>query len=186
MANAARRVATYEDLAALPEHVVGEIIHGSLDVQPRPASRHVRASSRIGDVLGGPFDRGLGGPGGWIMLDGPELHLGPHVLVPDIAGWRRERLPELPDTAAFDIAPNWVAEVLSPSTAAKDRVDKMPLYFEFEVDHVWLVDPIAQTLEIFRRESGGFVLAGSHRDDALLHAEPFGAIEFPLGALWQR
>jgi Uma2 family endonuclease len=186
MAQSARRLATYDDLLALPDHVVGELIHGSLDVQPRPSLPHARAASRMGDVLGGPFDRGFGGPGGWIVLDEPELHLGPHVLVPDLAGWRRERLPEVPETAATDVAPNWVAEILSPSTAAKDRVDKMRLYFEFDVSHVWLVDPTARTLEILRREPSGFVLVGSHRDDAVVRAEPFDAIELQLAWLWER
>lgn len=186
MGRPAHRAATYEDLLALPDHVVGEIIHGTLDVQPRPASQHARASSRLGGTLDGPFDRGIGGPGGWILLDEPELHLGPHVLGPDLAGWRRERMPELPITAAFTIAPNWVAEVLSPATAAKDRVDKMGIYAESGVEHVWLVDPIARTLEVFRREPAGYLVVACHRDDAVVRAEPFDAIELRLEWLWAR
>src|SRR5512142_1943672 len=118
MSDPARRNATYDDLLGLPSHVVGELLEGSLVVSPRPASRHARAASGLGGELHGPFQRGRGGPGGWIILDEPELHLGGNVLVPDLAGWRRERMPQLPDVAAFELAPDWVCEVLSASTQA--------------------------------------------------------------------
>jgi hypothetical protein len=106
----AKRRATYEDLLAVPEHLVAELIHGALVTQPRPAAPHALAASVLGIELGGPFHRGKGGgPGGWILLDEPELHLrGGHVLVPDLAGWRRERMPEVPATTAFELAPDWV------------------------------------------------------------------------------
>src|ERR1700729_1449695 len=124
----AKRRATYQDLLDVPEHLVAEIIDGALITQPRPASRHARAASRLGAELDGPFARGKGGPGGWILLDEPELHLHGDIVVPDLAGWRRERMPELPDAAAFELAPDWICEVLSPGAAARDRTEKMPLY----------------------------------------------------------
>src|SRR5688572_5797091 len=145
------RRATYADLEAVPAHLVAEIINGELRTLPRPAPKHARASSRLGVRLGGPFDLGEGGPGGWSILDEPELHLGleQDVLVPDLAGWRLERMPKLPETAYFELPPDWVCEVLSPSTEADDRVDKMPIYAREGVRHVWLIDPILQTLEVF-------------------------------------
>ena len=129
-----------------------EIIDGTLVTHPRPASLHARASSRLGMDLGGPFDRGKGGPGGWVLLDEPELHPHGDVLVPDLAGWRRDRMPELPDAPAFELAPGWVCEVLSRSTAAVDRAEKLPIYAREHVAHAWLVDPIARTLEAFSLE----------------------------------
>jgi hypothetical protein len=128
MASIAKRRATYDDLLQVPAHRVGEIVDGDLHVSPRPASRHALASSGLGSALGPPFHNGRGGPGGWWILDEPELHLGPDVLVPDLAGWRRERMPEFPDTAAFTLAPDWVCEVVSPSTEGLDRARKMPAY----------------------------------------------------------
>lgn len=123
-----RRVATYDDVIASPEHVVAELIEGVLYRSPRPASRHARAASTVGGELVSPFDRGKGGPGGWIILDEPEVHLGPDIVVPDVAGWRRSTLPELPDVAFFDVRPDWVCEVASPSTRALDRGKKLALY----------------------------------------------------------
>jgi Uma2 family endonuclease len=152
MTAAVRRRATYNDLLELPEIVVGEIVDGTLIATPRPASRHARASSRLGVRLGGAFDSDDGNPGGWILLDEPELHLGEDVLVPDMAGWRRHRMPEMPLTPAFDLASDWICEVLSPGTAALDRTQKLPIYAREGVAHAWLVDPIEQTLESFRRD----------------------------------
>jgi Uma2 family endonuclease len=186
VARPVQRRATYEDLLAVPEHLVAEIIAGELVTQPRPAFRHARASSRLGDLLGGPFDRGSGGPGGWIILDEPELHLHADVLVPDLAGWRRERMPELPDTAASELAPDWLCEVLSPSTSAMDRIDKLPIYAREGVLHVWLIDPLQRTLEVFRLDGATYRLVATHRDDVVVHAEPFDAVGLELGALWAR
>ena len=186
MGDPAKRRATYEDLLAAPEHLVAEIIQGALITHPRPASLHARAASRLGAELDGPFDRGKGGPGGWILLDEPELHLHGDVLVPDLAGWRRTRMPELPDASAFELSPDWVCEVLSPSTAATDRAEKLPIYAREHVGHVWLVDPVARTLEACRLENGRWVLLGTWRDDAKLHVEPFEAFELELAGLWAK
>lgn len=182
----AKRRATYEDLLAVPDHQVAEILDGELFTSPRPASPHARAASDLGSELIFPFDKGRGGPGGWIILFEPELHLGEHVLVPDLAGWRRERMPEMPHVPAFELAPDWICEVLSPSTVARDRVRKLPIYAKERVRHVWLVDPDAQTLEVFRLDGEGWRLVGTWEGDARLRAEPFDAVELELGGLWSR
>jgi len=186
MADPAKRRATYEDLLAVPEHLVAEIIGGELVTQPRPASPHSRAASRLGMELGGPFDRGKGGPGGWIILDEPELHLHGDVLVPDVAGWRRERMPEMPHATAFELPPDWVCEILSPSTQGIDRVEKMTIYAREGVAWAWLVDPLAKTLEVFHLGSGKWIAQASFRGDASVRAEPFDAIMLELSALWER
>ena len=182
------RRATYADLIAVPDPLVAEIVDGELITSPRPASLHARSSSRLTINLGGPFDCGRDGPGGWVILDEPELHLGPEpdVLVPDLAGWRRERMPELPDTVFFTMAPNWVCEVLSPSTEKVDRAGKMPIYAREKIAHLWLVNPILQTLEVFRLESQGWLLATVHQGNQKVRAEPFDAIELDLAGLWER
>ena len=177
---------TCADLAALPGNVVGEIVDGVLHASPRPALRHAAASSSLGAELTGPFWKGRGGPGGWIILDEPELHLRDDVLVPDLAGWRRTRVPELPDAAAFTLAPDWVAEVLSPSTARLDRVGKLPIYAREGVGHVWLVDPVAQTLEVFRLDGERYRLVLTAAAEQVVRAEPFDAIELALAGLWAR
>jgi Uma2 family endonuclease len=186
MGEPAKRRATYEDLLAVPGHLVAEILSGVLITQPRPASLHARASSRLGVDLGGPFDRGKGGPGGWIILDEPELHLHGEIVVPDLVGWRRTRMPELPDAAAFELAPDWVCEVLSPSTAGIDRDEKMHIYARERVSHAWLVDPIAKTLEAFQLEDARWVLLGTWREDAMVRVEPFAEIELELAGLWAK
>lgn len=178
------RPATYADIEALPENLVGEIIFGVLHTHPRPAPRHSRATSRLGIEIGGPFDRGRGGPGGWIILDEPELHLGQHVIVPDIAGWPRERMPRLPETAFFETPPDWVCEVLSPSTARIDRTDKLAVYAAFNVSHAWYVDPEAKTLEVFALHEGKWRLDATFKDDEAVSAPPFEVHTFPLDVLW--
>lgn len=186
MSDAARRVATYEDVLAAPRHRVAEILGGELRLSPRPAKPHAAAASALGEELGPPFKRGRGGPGGWILLDEPELHLGADILVPDLAGWRRERLPVLTDDEPFfTLAPDWVCEVLSTSTARYDRSEKLPLYAREGVRHVWLVDPIDRLLEVLRLENGRFSFLAVHRDDARVRAEPFDAIALELGVLWE-
>lgn len=132
----------------------------------------------------GPFDDGRGGPGGWWIVDEPELHFGEDVLVPDLAGWRRERLPEWPKAAFVNLAPDWVCEVLSPSTERLDRARKLPVYARESVGHVWLVNPAARTLEVYRRDKEGWLLLATHATDAIVRAEPFEAIELDLLKLW--
>jgi Uma2 family endonuclease len=184
----AKRRATYEDVLAAPPNMVAEILFGTLYTHPRPAMRHANASSLLGMVLG-PFRLGRDGPGGWIILDEPELHLGsePDILVPDLAGWHRERLAELPADAAWtSIPPDWACEVLSPSTQATDRAEKMEIFLREQVGHVWLIDPIAKTLEIYRHGGKVWHRIATHHGDVVVRAEPFDAIEMRLGLLWER
>jgi Uma2 family endonuclease len=176
--------ATYDDLLKLPDHMVGEIVAGELWASPRPAARHARTSSLLGSEITGPFDRGRGGPGGWWILDEPELHLENDVLVPDIAGWLRARMPQIPDVAFFELAPDWVCEVMSPSTARLDRTRKLPSYAAHGIPWLWLVDPPARTLEVFELVEGRWTLIATHGGDDIVRAVPFDAIELELGALW--
>jgi Uma2 family endonuclease len=180
----ARQPARYEDLLTLPANSIGEIVNGVLHAHPRPAPKHVIAASMLGSNLGQPFHSGRGGPGGWWILDEPECHLGAHVLVPDLAGWCRERMPTIPDTAWFELAPDWICEILSPTTARLDRVEKMPIYAEAGVSHLWLLDPVLRTLEAYRRDGAYWILLGSHADQDVVQVEPFDAIALELGSLW--
>jgi Uma2 family endonuclease len=179
------RPATYADIEALPPHVTGEILFGVLHAHPRPAPRHAVAhGSLIGEITG-PFQKGRnGGPGGWIFMTEPELHLGDHVIVPDIAGWRRERLSKLPDTAYIETSPDWVCEVLSPSTQRRDRTDKLAIYATSGVRHCWYVDPIARTLEVFALQGDKWLLAATFKDADPVTAPPFEVHTFPLDVLW--
>jgi Uma2 family endonuclease len=181
-----RRAATYEDLKEVPPHAVAEIVDGELYASPRPGAPHARTSSRLGGALDGPFDRGRGGPGGWIILDEPELHILGQVLVPDLAGWRRTRMPQMPHVAAFELAPDWICEVISPSTEALDRSLKVPRYAEAGVEFAWIIDPLGRSLEVYQRREVSFRLVAQHRDSALIRAVPFDAVEIELGALWER
>lgn len=184
MADPARKRASYSDLLGVPDRLVGEIVDGELVTSPRPAPRHARAASSLGGELYGPFDRGRGGPGGWVILDEPELHLSGDALVPDLGGWRRERMPVLPEVTAFELAPDWVCEVLSPSTAPLDRTRKLPIYARERVEHVWLVDPSPRTLEVLRLDGDGYRIVGAWHGDAIVHAEPFEAYALHLADLW--
>ena len=186
MADPALRRATYEDLFALPAHVVGEILDGELVVSPRPGLAHGAAASALGEELGPPFKRGRGGPGGWVILDEPELHLRDDIVVPDLAGWRRERMPEIPETAACSLAPDWVAEVASPKTAAIDRTVKLDIYAREQVSHVWIVDAGAKLLEVFVLDGPGYRRVAAWAGDAKVRAVPFDAIELDLALLWSR
>jgi Uma2 family endonuclease len=182
----ARRRATYEDVLASPPHVVAEVVYGILYQSPRPAVPHAAASSAIGEELGPPFKRGRGGPGGWMILDEPELHLGEHIVVPDLGGWRRERMPELPDAAYITLPPDWICEVLSPSTRALDRGDKLRVYAEHGVRHAWFVEPLERFVEVLRLDGATYRIVQTASGDADARLEPFDAIALPLAALWQR
>jgi Uma2 family endonuclease len=178
------RPATYDDLIALPDNLVAEIVAGELHASPRPALPHARAYSVLGRRIGGPYDDGVGGPGGWWIIDEPELHLGPDVLVPDLAGWQRSRMPVFPTTAYVSLSPDWICEILSPSTAQLDRAKKLAIYARERVAHAWLVDPIARTLEVLRLESGRWLILATHAGSEAVRAEPFDQIELDLRSLW--
>ena len=179
----ARGRATYQDVLDAPAHQVAEIINGTLHTHPRPAPTHGEASSNLGFELGPPFGRGRGGPGGWRIHFEPELHLGDEILVPDLAGWRRERMPELPDTAYFTLAPDWACEVLSASTRRVDLQEKRPAYAREGVAYLWLVDPADRTLEAFELRGGEWVLIACAKGDEPVSVRPFDAITFSLGDL---
>jgi Uma2 family endonuclease len=163
---------------------VAELVAGTLYASPRPASPHAYAASTLGMDIGSPFQRGRGGPGGWWIVDEPELHLGADVVVPDLAGWRRERMPKVPDTAFFELAPDWICEVVSASTGRLDRAVKMPVYAREGIPHAWLVDPLQRTLEVFHLRDGQWLLAGTHAGNERVRAEPFAAVALELEALW--
>ena len=181
--------ATFADYAAVPERYKATLINGILHVMPRPAPAHAHVASDLGAELSGPFHRSRGGPGGWRILDEPELHFGPtddqDILAPDIAGWRIERMPVLPRIAYFTVAPDWVCEVLSPSTEKLDRIDKMLVYAREGVKHVWLVHPLRQTVEAFALTPEKLWLSiGLHAGNVRVRIPPFDAIELDLSLLW--
>jgi Uma2 family endonuclease len=178
------RPATYEDIVRLPEHLLGEIIDGDLIVSPRLAPVHALASSSLGVEIGGPFGRGRGGPGGWLILDEPELHIEGQVLVPDLAGWRRERMPSLPEAPWFTLAPDWVCEVLSPSTAVVDRTRKQEIYRQQAVPWLWFVDPLARTIEVLSCGEAAWTVAGTFGGEGEARIPPFDAVAIDVGALW--
>ncbi|MEY4544759.1 MAG: hypothetical protein RL685_954 [Pseudomonadota bacterium] len=184
MSPRAARSASYQDVLDAPENVIAELMGGILHTHPRPAFPHATAASVLGMDLGSPFQRGRGGPGGWWIFYAPELHLGEDVVVPDLAGWRRERMPAAPTGPYQELAPDWVCEVLSTSTLQTDRMLKLPLYARSGVPHVWLVDPSAQTLEVFRASGAHYLLLATYGGASLVRAEPFDAIELELAAVW--
>lgn len=184
MSDAPGRRASYADVLNAPDHTIAEVVDGQLHLHPRPAGCHTAVASALGEELGPPFKRGRGGPGGWIILDEPELHLGNDILVPDVAGWRRERLPGIGNEAYFDLAPDWVCEVLSPKTEKHDRVAKLRVYAREAVKYAWLVNPAQRILEVFRLHDDKWLVLGVHSDDERVRAEPFDAIELDLATLW--
>ena len=181
------RPATYQDVLDAPPHMIAQIVHGALHLQPRPAFPHSQAHSALQAEIASAFGRrrgGPAGPGGWRILFEPELHLGEEVLVPDVAGWRRERMPALPATAWSDVVPDWVCEVLSPSTWRFDLTAKREVYAEVGVPHLWIVNPVARTLESFALREGSWVLAAALSGGDPVRLAPFEAVEWPLSELW--
>ena len=183
----ARKPARYDDILDVPDTKVAEIIDGEVIVSPRPASPHANAASVMGADLNSAFhyppgDRG--NPGGWWILTEPELHFLDDVLVPDQAGWRRERMPKLPNVPAFTDAPDWVCEVVSPSTGRIDRSRKMRIYAREGVRHLWLVDPLLRTIEVYRLSDGEWVVEAVHAGDAPARIAPFDAIELDVARWW--
>jgi hypothetical protein len=181
------RPATYDDLLKLPPHLVAEIVGGELHASARPALPHAWVSFALGGWVHAPFGQGRSGPGGWLILYEPELHLGAEpveVVVPDLAGWRRSRMPAVPDAPFATLAPDWVCEILSPSTEAFDRARKLGVYGRAGLGHVWLIDPGVRTLEVLRLEGGRRVIVLTAAGTEAIRAEPFAAVELPLETLW--
>jgi Uma2 family endonuclease len=184
---AARKLATYEDLVALPEDARAELVRGVIEVQPAPLPRHSKVQGALRRFVGGPFDDddGRGGPGGWWILLEVDVRLSPHDVVrPDLSGWRRERLHEPWDARPIDVVPDWVCEITSPSNARHDRVTKAKLYLEAEVPALWLVDPETRVLEALVREGSRWVEAGRFSDGDVVRIPPFEAIELDIGRLF--
>lgn len=184
--HARTRPTLYEQLEALPEGLTGEILNGQLYTQPRPAGPHALAASALGIDLGGPFHMGRGGPGGWWIIFEPELHfiVDAEVDVPDLAGWRRERMPRPPSGHRITVVPDWVCEILSPSTESKDRQIKMPIYARFGVACAWLVDPLKRTLEAYALRDGDWVEIGRFGGTDKVAVPPFDAVTIDLTDLW--
>jgi Uma2 family endonuclease len=183
-ADPALRKATYADLEAVPAHLVGEIVDGVLETHPRPAPRHATAANLLGFEVTGPFQRGRGGPGGWVFMVEPELHLGADVVVPDLAGWRSHRLPTEPQTAYIETAPDWVCEIVSPSTERLDRGPKRRIYAGSGVPHLWLLDPRSRVLEAFANAGGQWLLLATIEPGENVRVAPFDAVSFPLDGLF--
>ncbi len=184
-----KRRATYADLEAVPPHLVAELLFGELVTHPRPTGRHSEVHFKLGSVLGGPFGEGLGGPGGWRFLTEPELHLDDDIAVPELAGWRVERIPGPPapdplSPVKITLRPDWVCEVLSPRTEKYDRGDKREIYAAAGVAHLWLVDPRIELIEVFALDGGRWRLLGTHAGAATVRAAPFDAIELALARIW--
>jgi hypothetical protein len=176
--------ATYRDVIESPAHMVAEIIGGELRLSPRPDTHAAAAASALGEELGPPFHRGRGGPGGWLILWEPELHLGEEILVPDLAGWRRDRLPIVPDASFLTTPPDWICEVLAKSTENMDRTEKMPIYAASDVQYAWLVHPRRRSLETYRLHDGTLAAIAVYREADRVRIRPFDAIELDLAALW--
>lgn len=180
-----KKVSSYQDLFDLPDNLVGEILGGVLVTHPRPAPKHARAASVVGARLLSRFDTLPGGEdGGWWILDEPECHFGADVIVPDIAGWGKSTMPELPDASWFEVAPDWVCEVISPATAKRDRGIKRDIYARERVGHFWIVDPVEKLVEMFELQNQHWVLAQTAIDEQVIGLIPFESMPFDLSALW--
>jgi Uma2 family endonuclease len=184
MPKSAKKKASYEDLCRIPENMTGEIIDGELIVTRQPPRSHVYTVSTLDKEIGPPYQLGQGGPGGWIILVRPEIMLQGNIMVPDLAGWRKERFPQHEGQNSISVAPNWVCEVHSPWTVQVDKIRKMPLYARHSVEHVWLIDRIARMMDVFRLEAGRWFLLGSFAGKNNVRVEPFQEIEIALGDLW--
>ncbi|HVR37501.1 MAG TPA: Uma2 family endonuclease [Thermoanaerobaculia bacterium] len=178
------RPATYDDLLRVPDHLVAEIVEGELITSPRPATPHARAVGQLFAWASRNFDEGDGGPGGWWIVFEPELHLGRDVLVPDIAGWRRETLPVFPDVPAMTVAPDWVCEAISHSTERLDRYRKLPIYARNRIEYAWILNPLAWGLEVYKLLDDRYTLMATCEGEDIARAEPFEACELPLSRLW--
>jgi Uma2 family endonuclease len=179
-----KKRATYQDVLDAPEGVNAEIVNGELHLWPRPAGPATSVASKLQADVGSRFSIGRGGPGGWLILTEPEIHVAEDIVDPDLAGWRRERLAMVPDAAFFTVIPDWVCEVLSPSTERFDRAEKLPLFAQWGVKHAWLVNPRQRTLEAYRLENGGWRLLGVYQSHQCVRVEPFEEVELDLSVWW--
>jgi Uma2 family endonuclease len=187
MSTPAPKLATYGDLLALPSDVRAEVLAGEIVTSPAPLPRHSHVQGSARRFIGGPFqdDDGRGGPGGWWIFVEVDVALGRHDIVrPDLAGWRKERLPRPGPTRPIEVAPDWVCEILSRTTAARDRVQKRNLYARAGVPFYWLIDPEARVLEALALREGGWVETGVFDETSLARIPPFDAIELEVSRLF--
>ncbi len=178
------REATYQDVLDAPPSMVAQLIHGKLYTMPRPAPPHVHAQFLLANEIHSHFWFGGGSVGGWRIYNEPEVHFGKDVLVPDIAGWRYERMTALPKTAYFPISPDWVCEVLSESTKRFDLGEKRDIYAEHGVGYLWLVDPIVRQLDAFSLRNAEWELIDTLVGDTDACLPPFEEVTFNLGPIW--
>jgi Uma2 family endonuclease len=179
--------ATYEALLALPEHTRAEVVDGVVELSPSPSPEHGRAQRTLGHLIGGPFDDDddRGGPGGWWIIPEIDVRLGVHDIVrPDLAGWRRQRLPDPWGKRPIEVVPDWICEVISPNKPAHDRVTKRRLYARHGVPFYWLLDPLARTLEALRLDDGVWMELGVWGEGDLARIDPFAAVELEVGRLF--
>jgi Uma2 family endonuclease len=175
----------YEQWLELPDNITGEIISGNLIASPRPGPKHANVSSSLNVKVGGPYHHGdSGGPGGWLILFEPEIHINDDIVVPDFAGWKRERLSSPPDEPYFSVVPDWVCEILSPGSVKIDRVVKQQLYLNWSVNHYWIIDPILKSVEVLERSGAHWVIKGIYSENNKMRAVPFDSIEIDLSSLW--
>lgn len=183
----AKRMATYADLERMPANERAEILGGEIQSSPAPLPRHSKAQGALRRFIGGPYDDddGHGGPGGWWIFVEVDVAFGAHDVVrPDLSGWRRERLANPGDRRPIDIAPDWVCEVLSPSTTAIDRVHKRDLYATHGVHHYWIVDTDARTVEVFELRDGVWILSGNFDHTSTVALPPFDGLSLDIGRLF--
>lgn len=182
---AANKLATYDDLLAIPEDVKAEILGGELVTQPSPSFSHVKVQGGMSHYLGGPFDFDHDGPDGWWIVCEIDVRLSPHDIVrPDVVGWRRSRLSSPHGMRPVDVVPDWICEVLSPSTTKHDRFHKFRLYARHGVPYYWLVDPVARLLEANALDGGQWKNIGVFDETARARIPPFEAVELPVGRLF--
>lgn len=175
----------WDGLLDVDDGFTGEIVNGEIRTHPRPGPPHLEASAAMSAILGGAFQFGFGGgPGGWVILAEPRIRFGEECRVPDFAGWRKERYVRPHGSRPYEVSPDWVCELLSKATAVEDRTEKLPLYAKHGVRHAWILDAIAQTLEVLRLDGDQWLLAKTFGADAKIRAEPFEAIEIDLTLLW--
>jgi Uma2 family endonuclease len=180
------RLPTLADLDALPPGIVGEIIEGVLYTMTKPRMPHQLIGLEIGSDLLGPFAKGRGGPGGWWIVANPGIERPDNTLEisPDVGGWCRERMPKAPHKRAIRVVPDWVCEILSPTTRHHDLVDKMPYYAKIGVPYAWLVDLEARTVIVHRLEAGRWVTLGYYSDETDARIEPFEAVPLNVAGWW--
>jgi Uma2 family endonuclease len=184
---AASRKKTFDELyaivRALPEGQRGEIlVAGELHItMGRPGKKHRRAAQVLYVALS-PRDANVGGTGWWIELE-PEVRFGERLFDPDLAGWRVDRVPEIPDENPIAIVPDWCCEVLSPSTAKDDVRTKLPGYITAGVPLVWIIDPIDHLVQVFGAHDGKPVLVKTASDEGNARLPPFD-LEIDVRRLW--